>query len=75
MQKRDNLLNAVFNKAYTINGIKTDDTEIENFLFTLGCYPGEHITVISRVSDNLVVAIKDARYSIDFELAQCISVE
>lgn len=59
---------------YTIKKIKTDDEEIRNFLFTLGCYEGEKITVISKLAENYIVSIKDARYSIDTELAEAIIV-
>ncbi len=60
--------------TYTITAIDTEDGEMERFLFTLGCYVGEKITIISRISDTFVVAVKDARYSIDFVLADVIKV-
>ncbi len=69
-----NLNSADILKEYTITSINTDSEEMEDFLFTLGCYKGEKITVISKVSNSLVVSIKDARYSIDKELASCIIV-
>ncbi len=62
-------------KEYIIKGIETDDAELNAFLFSLGCYSGEAITVISRKRDSYVVSIKDARYSIDRQLAEAISVE
>ncbi len=68
------LRTAEIGKEYTIVAIKTDDSELENFLFTLGCYEGGKITVVSVLSDNFVVAIKDARYSIDSILAKAIIV-
>ena len=58
-----------------IKEIKTDDEELEAFLFSLGCYSGEPITVISRRRGGCIVAIKDGRYSIDNQLAVAITVE
>ena len=68
------LKNAELLKDYTILEIKTDDSELDAFLFSLGCYSGEPITVISRNKNNLVVSIKDGRYSIDSYLADAIIV-
>ncbi len=68
------LTSAELLKRYTIADINTDDEEIKRFLFTLGCYRGEEITVISVLSGTYVVAIKDGRYSIDEELASTILV-
>ena len=62
-------------KEYTINSIVTDDEELDAFLFSLGCYSGEKITVISHRRGGCVVSIKDARYSIDYALADAITVE
>lgn len=59
---------------YIIEQIETDDEELDAFLFSLGCYSGEAITVISRKKNSCVVSIKDARYNIDIQLAQAISV-
>ena len=61
-------------EEYIIKEITTNDEELNAFLFSLGCYSGEPITVISRKKKNCVVAIKDARYNIDNELAVAISV-
>lgn len=69
-----NLARARVNREYMIKDIATDDEEMKNFLFTLGCYEGEDITVISVLADNYIVSIKDARYSIDRELAEAIIV-
>ena len=69
-----NLTNAVEGTQYTIKAIDTDDEELESFLFSLGCYSGEPITVVSRRGGSYVVAIKDARYNIDEDLALAISV-
>ncbi len=58
--------------AYVVASIHTNDKEFENFLFTLGCFAGEEITVLSKLKGNFMVSIKDARYSIDEELANAI---
>ncbi len=68
------LLDAELGKEYTITGIETDDEELDSFLFSLGCYSGEKITVISRLKKNMTVAIKDGRYSIDSQLAEAITI-
>ena len=62
-------------KEYIIQRIETDDEELNSFLFSLGCYSGEPITVVSRRRRNLVVSIKDGRYNIDEQLASAIIVE
>jgi len=61
-------------KEYIIQRIETDDEELEAFLFSLGCYSGEPITVVSRRRGSCVVSIKDARYNIDPQLAEAIIV-
>ena len=61
-------------KEYVIERINTDDEELNAFLFSLGCYSGELITVVSRRRKTCVVSIKDSRYSIDTALAQAIEV-
>ena len=63
---------AEIGKEYVIKNINTDDEELNSFLFSLGCYSGEPITLISKRKSSFVVAIKDARYSIDKELAKAI---
>ena len=60
---------------YVIKSIVTDDEELDSFLFSLGCYSGEMITVIARRRGGCVVSIKDARYNIDYQLAEAIEVE
>ena len=70
-----NLLLSQVGIEYIIKEIKTDDEELEAFLFSLGCYSGEPITVISRRKGGCIVAIKDGRYSIDNQLAVAITVE
>lgn len=59
---------------YIISSINTDDEELDAFLFSLGCYSGEPITVVSRRRSGCVVSIKDGRYHIDKQLAAAISV-
>jgi len=59
---------------YIIQNIETSDEELDSFLFSLGCYSGEPITVVSRRPGSCVVAIKDARYNIDTQLAEAIIV-
>ena len=68
------LLDAKEGSAYTVRAIETGDEELEAFLFTLGCYPGEPITVVSRRRGSCVVSVKDGRYSIDAQLAEAIIV-
>ena len=70
-----NLTAAEKGKEYIIRSIHTDDEELDGFLFTLGCYSGEPITVISHLKGGCVVAIKDGRYNIDTDLAEAITVE
>ena len=69
-----NLMTANLGKEYTIQRIETEDEELDAFLFSLGCYSGEPITVISRKRGGCVVSIKDGRYSIDHQLASAITV-
>ena len=69
-----NLLEAEAGKTYTIKGIETDDEEMNGFLFRLGCYSGEEITVISKRKKSCIVVIKDGRYSLDEQLAASIIV-
>jgi ferrous iron transport protein A len=59
---------------YRIREIVTDDRELDTFLFSLGCYKGEPITVISHLKNNCIVSIKDGRYSIDKDLAESILI-
>ena len=68
------LLNAEEGKEYIIRQIETDDEEMDSFLFSLGCYSGEPITVVSRKRGSCVVSIKDARYTIDNQLAEAIII-
>jgi len=68
------LLAAKDGVEYTINNIVTEDEEMDAFLFSLGCYSGEPITVVRRVKGGCVVSIKDGRYTIDNLLAEAIVV-
>lgn len=68
------LISAQEGKEYIIASIETDDEELDAFLFSLGCYSGEPITVISHLKGGCVVSIKDGRYNIDNELADAIVV-
>ena len=68
------LLEAEEGREYIVKGIATEDDELEAFLFSLGCYSGEPITVVSRMRGGCVVSIKDGRYNIDTELAKAISI-
>ena len=69
------LKDAELGTEYTIKNIVTDDEELDSFLFSLGCYSGEAITVVARRRGGCVVSIKDARYNIDYQLAEAIEVE
>ncbi len=68
------LTEAEVGKEYVILAIETDDEELDAFLFSLGCYSGEPITVITRRRSGCVVSLKDARYNIDNDLAAAIRV-
>ena len=69
-----NLTEAIEGKEYIIKSIETDDEELDAFLFSLGCYSGESITVVSHLKGGCVVSIKDGRYNIDTQLAEAISI-
>ncbi len=69
-----NLTEALEGEEYIIKRIDTDDDELNEFLFTLGCYSGEPITVVSRRWGGCVVSIKDGRYSIDNQLAEAVII-
>ena len=70
-----NLKDAKEGVEYIILAIETDDEELDAFLFSLGCYSGEKITVVSKKRSGCTVSIKDARYSIDNQLAMAIQVQ
>ena len=69
-----NLKNAQVGQEYIIRAIETNDEELEAFLFSLGCYSGEPITVVSHRKGGCVVSIKDGRYNIDDQLAEAIVI-
>ena len=69
-----NLSVAEEGKEYIIQRIETDDEELDSFLFSLGCYSGEPITVVSRRRGGCTVSIKDGRYNIDNQLAEAVIV-
>jgi len=69
-----NLREANEGQEYVISRIETDDEELNAFLFSLGCYSGEKITVVRRMKSGCVVAIKDGRYNIDNQLAEAIII-
>ncbi len=69
-----NLREAEDGKEYIISNIETDDEELNAFLFSLGCYSGESITVIRHIKGGCIVAIKDGRYTIDNQLAEAITI-
>ncbi len=68
------LTDGTIDRQYDIELINTGEEGMRDFLFTLGCYPGEKITLISQVSSNYVINVKDARYSIDRDLASAIEI-
>ncbi len=68
------LTQAIEGKEYIITNIKTADEELNSFLFSLGCYSGEAITVIAHIKGGCIVAIKDGRYNIDNQLANSICI-
>ena len=69
------LLNAQLGQEYIVRSIVTEDEELNSFLFSLGCYSGEPITVVSRRRGTCVISIKDGRYCIDNQLANAIAIE
>ena len=70
-----NLRTAEEGREYVVESISVNDAELEAFLFSLGCYGGEPIVVISRRKSGVTVAIKDGRYSFDLPLAEAIRVK
>ena len=69
-----NLTKAEEGKEYIIRRIDTDDEELDAFLFSLGCYSGEPITVVSRRRGSCTISVKDGRYSIDDQLDEAIVI-
>ena len=68
------LTTAEIGKEYIIRSVETEDQELNGFLFSLGCYAGEPIIVVSRHRSNCTVSIKDGRYNIDSQLAAAITL-
>lgn len=68
------LKDAAEGTEYVIRQIETDDEELSAFLFSLGCYSGEAVTVVSHLKGSCVVSIKGGRYNIDDQLAEAICV-
>ena len=68
------LKTAKIGKEYIISRIDTKDEELNAFLFTLGCYSGEPITVIAKRRGGYTVSIKNGRYNIDSQLAAAIQI-
>ena len=76
MEAKDmNLLEAEAGKTYIVSEINTEDDDMTAFLFRLGCYEGEPVTLISKKRRGCVVAIKDGRYSFDKQLASAVEIE
>lgn len=69
-----NLRNANLGEEYIIQRVETEDEELNAFLFSLGCYSGEPITVVSRRRGSCVMSVKDGRYCIDNQLAEAILI-
>ena len=69
-----NLTEAELGREYIVKAIETEDEALDAFLFSLGCYSGEPITVVARQRRNCTVSIKDGRYNIDSQLARAILV-
>lgn len=68
------LKEAIEDKEYVIQGIHTDDEELDSFLFSLGCYNGEVIRVVSHLKGGCIVSIKNSKYNIDYQLAEVIII-
>lgn len=69
-----NLNDAQEGREYIVSALDTGDEEVDAFLFSLGCYVGEPITVISHIKGGCIVSIKDGRYTIDKDLAEAIKI-
>ena len=74
MEQVKSLIDADPGQTYTIRDIRTEDEEMNSFLFRLGCYEGEPITLISKKKNSCIVVIKDGRYNLDFQLSNAIIV-
>lgn len=69
-----NLTEAKLGEDVIVKDVATDDDELRSFLFSLGCYSGEAVTVVSKKRGGYVLSIKDARYNIDEDLAKAIEI-
>ena len=74
MEEKKTLLQGEPGQTYTIKAIDTEDEEMNAFLFRLGCYSGEPITLISRKKKSCIVVIKDGRYNLDQQLAEAVLI-
>ena len=70
-----NLLDADIEKEYIIKKVNLDDEELNSFLFSLGCFNGQTLTVILKSKSHYIISLKDSKYSIDSALAKLIEVE
>ncbi len=70
-----NLTKAEIGLEYTISDLNTTDEDMKDFLYSLGCFTGEHVTIMSKLACNYVISIKGARYSIDDNLAKAIELK
>ena len=68
------LADAEFGVSYKVDSLDVKDAELENFLFTLGCYSGEEVVVVSKISGSYVISVRDGRYNVDKNLAKSILV-
>lgn len=68
------LKSAIEGTEYIIKSVSTEDEELNRFLFSLGCYEGEPVTVIRHLKGGCIIVVKDARYTIDNELANAIFI-
>lgn len=69
-----NLNSANIGENYIVKDVQTEDEDLKAFLFSLGCYSGEPITVISQLKGGCVVSIKNGRYNIDKGIAQAVLI-
>ena len=69
-----NISEALAGNTHIVKDIVTNDNELNNFLFSLGCYSGEPVTVISHLKSGSIISIKEGRYHIDKQLAQAIKI-
>ncbi len=68
------LTEAEVGKEYMVESVNADDPEMNDFLFTLGCYKGEVFKFVSVLSGAYVILVKNVKYSIDRELAGVLLV-